>query len=138
VQFQILGRLEVLEHDQALALGGAKQRAVLAILLIHRGQVLSGERLINELWSERAPATAAKTLHGYISHLRKAIGDDALLTRGRGYQLMLEPGELDVDRFERLAAEGRAALSDGDPGRAAERLREALSVWRGPPLAEFA
>jgi DNA-binding SARP family transcriptional activator len=119
-------------------LGGAKQRAVLAILLIHRGEVLSSERLIDELWGERPPATAAKTLQGYVSHLRKAIGEELLQTHGRGYRLALAPGQVDVDEFERLAGEGRRALSDGDPASAAGRLREALGLWSGPALADFA
>ena len=138
MQFRILGPLEVVDRDAALALGGAKQRAVLAILLIHRVEVLSSERLIDELWGERPPATAAKTLQGYVSHLRKALGGGLLRTHGRGYQLALAPGQLDVDEFERLAAEGRRALSEGDPASAAERLREALGVWRGPALVDFA
>ena len=138
MRFRILGPLEVVDRDAALALGGAKQRAVLAILLIHRVEVLSSERLIDELWGERPPATAAKTLQGYVSHLRKALGGGLLQTRGRGYQLALAPGQLDVDEFERLAAEGRRALSEGDPASAAERLREALGVWRGPALVDFA
>jgi len=138
VQFHILGPLEVLERDAALALGGAKQRAVLAILLLHRGEVLSSERMIDELWGERPPATAAKTLQGYISHLRKALGEGFLHTHGRGYQLTLAPDQVDVGQFERLAAEGRAALSDGDPATAAERLRQALGLWRGPALVDFA
>ena len=75
MQFRILGPLEVTERSAPLLLGGAKQRAVLAILLLHRGQVISSERLINELWGERPPATAAKTLQGYVFHLRRALGD---------------------------------------------------------------
>jgi DNA-binding SARP family transcriptional activator len=138
VQFRILGPLEVLERDAARALGGAKQRAVLAILLLHRGEVLSSERVIDELWGERPPATAAKTLQGYVSHLRKALGGGLLNTRGRGYQLTLAPDQVDVDQFERLAAEGRGALSDGDAATAAERLRQALGLWRGPALVDFA
>jgi len=138
VQFRILGPLEVVERDVALALGGAKQRAVLAILLLHRGEVLSSERLIDELWGERPPVTAGKTLQGYVSHLRKTIGEELLRTQGRGYQLALAAGEVDVDEFERLSGEGRRALSDGDPAGAAERLRQALGLWRGAALADFA
>ena len=137
VQFRILGPLEVLERDVAQPLGGAKQRAVLAILILHRGEPVSGERLADELWGERPPATAAKTLQGYISRLRKTLGEDVLRTRGRGYVLTLPSGELDLDEFERLAGEGRDALSAGDAATAAERLRGALGLWRGPPLADF-
>jgi DNA-binding SARP family transcriptional activator len=137
VQFRILGPLEVSERDGPRPLGGAKQRAVLAILLLHRGEVLSGERLIEELWGEHAPATAAKVLQAYISRLRKAIGGDVLLTRGRGYVLSAAAGEVDLDEFERLAADGHAALAADDAASAAARLREALGLWRGPPLSDF-
>jgi len=137
VQFRILGPLEVAERDVPRPLGGARQRAVLAILLVHRGEVVSGERLVEELWGERAPATAGKVLQAYISRLRKVIGADVLLTRGRGYVLPPAAGELDLDEFERLAADGRAALAAGDAASAAARLREALGLWRGPPLADF-
>ena len=137
MQFRILGPLEAAERDVPRPLGGARQRAVLAILLLHRGEVVSGERLVEELWGERAPATAGKVLQAYISRLRKAIGGDVLLTRGRGYVLPAAAGELDLDEFERLAADGRAALAGGDAASAAARLREALGLWRGPPLADF-
>jgi DNA-binding SARP family transcriptional activator len=128
----------VVEQGAALALGGAKQRAVLAILLIHRGEVLSSERLVDELWGERPPTTAAKTLQGYVSRLRQAIGGGVLQTHGRGYRLALEPGQVDVDEFQRLAATGRVALRERDAYTAAERLRDALGVWRGAALADFA
>jgi DNA-binding SARP family transcriptional activator/tetratricopeptide (TPR) repeat protein len=137
VQFRILGPLEVLERDVARPLGGAKQRAVLAILILHRGELLSGERLVDELWGERPPATAAKTLQGYISRLRKTLGDDVLHTHGHGYVLKFAAGQLDLDQFERLAGEGRDAACAGDAGTAAERLSSALDLWRGPPLADF-
>jgi DNA-binding SARP family transcriptional activator len=98
----MLGPLEVLERDVVQPLGGAKQRAVLAILILHRGELVSGERLADELWGERPPATAAKTLQGYISRLRKTVGEDVLRTRGRGYVLALASGQLDLDEFEHL------------------------------------
>ena len=138
LQFRILGPLEVMERGAPLSLGGAKQRAVLAILLLHSGEAISRERLISELWAERPPATAAKTLQGYVFHLRRALGDGLLHTRRAGYELELAPGQLDADEFERLAAEGRAALSYGDPAAAARCLRDALALWRGPPLEDFA
>jgi len=137
MEFRILGPLEVLKRDVVQPLGAAKQRAVLAILILHRGELVSADRLADELWGEHPPATAAKTLQGYVSRLRKALGDDLLGTRGHGYVLTLSSGELDVDQFERLAREGRTALSDGDPATAAERLHGALALWRGPPLADF-
>jgi len=138
VEFRILGPLEVVEHDQLLALGGPKQRALLAILLLHRGKVVSTDRLSDELWGERPPASAAKTVQAYVSNLRRALGDGLLITRGHGYLLQTAPDQLDVDRFEALVDAGRTALGEGNARRASERLREALVLWRGPPLADFA
>ena len=138
VEFWILGPLEVVEHDGPLVLGGPKQRALLAILLLHRGEVVSTDRLSDELWGERPPASAAKTVQAYVSNLRRALGDGLLVTRGHGYVLQAERGQLDLDRFEALVAEGRAALGEGDAQGASERLREALALWRGPPLADLA
>lgn len=136
--FLILGPLEVLEGEQRVELGGPMQRALLAVLLLHRGEVVSTDRLIDELWGEQAPRSAVKIVHGYVSHLRKALGDGLLVTRGRGYTLDVERDRFDVERFEHWAAEGRGALERGDPVRAAELLRGALGLWRGPPLADFA
>src|SRR5215218_8973106 len=94
-------------------LGGPKQRAVLAILLLHRGEVVSIDRLIDGLWGERPPATAAKTVQVYVSNLRKALGNGLLVTQGRGYMLRASRGQLDLDRFDALVAEARQALHDG-------------------------
>jgi DNA-binding SARP family transcriptional activator len=139
MRFGILGPFEVADDQgRQLALGGRKQRAVLAILLLHANEVVSSERLIDELWGERPPATAAKTVQVYVSNLRKALGDGVLVTRGGGYVLQTGRAEVDVDRFRTLAAEGRAALQAGDPRPAAEWLRQALELWRGQPLSEFA
>ena len=138
MEFRILGPLEVVERDSVRPLGGAKQRAVLAILLLHRTEAVSSERLIDELWGERPPASAAKALQGYVSHLRKALGDRVLLTHGRSYQITVGPGQLDLDRFEQLVADGRAALAAGDARRARDALAQALSLWRGRALADFA
>jgi DNA-binding SARP family transcriptional activator len=135
LEFRILGPLEVVEHDHLLALGGPK---LLAILLLHRGEVVSTDRLSDELWGERPPASAAKTVQAYVSNLRRALGDGLLVTRGHGYLLRTARGQLDVDRFEALVDAGRTAFADGDAGRSSERLREALALWRGPPLADFA
>ena len=100
MRFGILGPVEVIDdHGRVVALGGPKQRSVLAILLLHAGEVVSSERLIDELWGERAPASAANTLQVYVSKLRKALGDGVLLTRGGGYVLQSDRGEVDVDRF---------------------------------------
>ena len=138
LEFRVLGSVEVVDGDGPLALGGPKQRALLVLLLLHRGEAVSSDRLIDQIWGERPPASANKIVQGYVSNLRRVLGDGRLATRGRGYLLQTEPSQIDVDRFESLLAEGRRALGDGDPHRGVERLREALALWRGPPLADFA
>ena len=138
MRFGILGPFEVADDQgHGLPLGGPKPRAVLAILLVRRNQVVASERLIDELWGESSPPSAAKTLQVYMSGLRKVLGHEVLLTRGSGYVLMTEPDAVDADRFDRLARDGRGALAAGDPRRAGTLLREALRLWRGPPLADF-
>jgi DNA-binding SARP family transcriptional activator len=145
MEFRILGPLEALEEGRSVGLGGSKQRALLALFLLHANQALSVDRLIDELWGERPPATAAKTVRVYISRLRRALaggeGDGSagvVATRGHGYELSLDPERLDAHRFERLVAEGRGELAAGCPERAAATLEEGLSLWRGPPLADLA
>src|SRR5213075_256451 len=136
-EFRVLGPVEASVEGEPIALPAAKPRALLAALLIDRNRVVSVSRLIDDLWGEVPPETAMKALQGYVSHLRKAIGPERLLTRSPGYELRVEDGELDLDRFERLAREGRELLAAGDSKAAAKRLGEALELWRGPPLAEF-
>jgi DNA-binding SARP family transcriptional activator len=111
---------------------------VLAILLLHRGEVVSADRIVDELWGERPPGRATKTVQVYVSRLRKALGDGVLVTRGGGYVLELNGESVDADRFSRLAGQGRRALDDGDPEGAREKLTAALDLWRGPPLADLA
>ena len=111
VEFRILGPLEVVEHDRPLMLGSPKQRALLAVLLLHRGEVVSTDRLIDQLWGERPPVSATKSVQVYVSNLRKALGDGLVVTRGRGYLLHAANGALDLDRFEALVTEGRDALA---------------------------
>jgi YVTN family beta-propeller protein len=137
IEFRVLGSFEVLEDERSLALGGPKQRALLVVLVLRRGEAVSTDRLVDELWGDHAPASAPKIVQGYVSHLRKALGDGFLVTRGRGYLLQTSHGEVDLDRFEALVAEGRRALQAGDPRVASDRLRRALALWRGPPLADF-
>ena len=138
IEFRVLGSLEVVDGDRLLALGSPQQRALLAVLLVHRGEPMSSDRLIDELWGERAPASAIKIVQGYVSNLRKMLGGGRLVTRGRGYLLRIEPSQLDLDRFESLVAEGRRALRNRDARTAVARLRGALELWRGRPLADFA
>ena len=137
MRFGILGPFEVADDQRRkIALGGRKQQAVLAILVLHAGEVVSSDRLIEELWGERAPATAAKTVQVYVSKLRKALGEGVVLTRAGGYVLDPDRTDVDVHRFEALVAEGRRALAS-DPRGAARCLGDALALWRGQPLADF-
>ena len=140
VDFRILGPVEVLAQGQPLAVPGARQRALLALLLLRAGEPVSRDRLIADLWGERPPDGAVKTVQAVVSRLRRALGDEAsrLVTGAAGYQLRVDPDELDLARFERLCEEGRRALAAGRPVRAAARLRAALEEWRGPALADVA
>jgi DNA-binding SARP family transcriptional activator/tetratricopeptide (TPR) repeat protein len=145
MDFRILGPLEALDEGRVVGLGGARQRALLAVFLLHRGETLSTDRLIDELWGEHAPATATKSVQVYVSRLRKALADadgDAaagmIVTREHGYELRLDPERLDAHRFERLVTEGRSDLAAGRPQPAASALEGALSLWRGQPLADLA
>ncbi len=141
MDFRILGPLEVLAEGRLLDVGGGKQRSVLALLLLHANEVVTSDRLIDELWPDEPPPSAAKIVQVHVSRLRKALdtsGNGVLLTRGRGYLLRVEPGELDLDRFCRLLDTGRDALAAGDPDAAGRTLRDALALWRGAPLADFA
>ena len=138
IEFRVLGSFEVVEGDRSLALGSPRQRALLAVLLVHRGEPVSTERLIDELWGEQAPASAIKIVQGYVSNLRKVLGDGLLVTHGHGYLLTTTPDQTDLDHFESLVVDARRALQEGDARSGAARLREALGLWRGPPLADFA
>lgn len=134
MEFRILGPLEVVEEGHPLPLGGAKQRTLLAFLLLHANEVVSRERLIDCLWGEAPPETALTALQGYVSQLRKLLGRERLVTRSPGYLLTVVPEELDLGRLERLAANAR----EPEPKEAAAALAEALSLFHGPPLADFA
>lgn len=136
VEFELLGPVTVRRDGRELPLGGPKQRALLAILLLHANEAVSRDRLIDGIWGERPPPTAAHTLDNYVSRLRKALGDGRLSRRAPGYVLHVEPDELDLDRFERLLRDGREQLAQGDANDAAETLRSALALWRGPALAD--
>src|SRR3954465_9070582 len=135
--FRILGPLEVLDGDRKIELGGARQRAVLAILLLHRGEPVSVDRIVDLLWGERPPATAVKTVQVYVSHLRRALVEQVVVSSRGGYALGVDAERVGGLRFEGLVEEGGAALSDDDPARAAELLRSALAVWRGPALGDL-
>jgi predicted ATPase/DNA-binding SARP family transcriptional activator len=140
MDFRILGPLELADGGRTIPIVGDRQRALIAILLIHANEAVSTDALIDELWGEHAPASPRKGLQIQVSRLRKALGEGSarLVTRPNGYLLQVEPGELDLDRCERLADQGRQALAANDPGRAAEQMSESLALWRGPPLGEVA
>jgi predicted ATPase/DNA-binding SARP family transcriptional activator len=143
---RILGPLEVGVGGEPLPLGGAKQRATLAVLLLHANEPVSPDRLIDALWGERPPATAKTALQGYITQLRRLLepsrkrraAGEVLVTTSAGYELRVAEGALDRDRFETLAAQGHQALVAGRHAQAAELCRSALALWRGQALAEFA
>jgi len=137
MRFSILGPLEVERDDQAIRLGGPKQRLVLAHLLIRPNEVVSADTLIDEVWGDEPPDAARPSLHAYVSHLRQAVGPERLAGRPPGYVLRVAPDELDAARFERLLAQGRRRLAF-DPAGAAAVLREALRLWRGAPLSDLA
>src|SRR4051794_5249381 len=140
MEFRILGPLEVHRGDRPVAIGGAKPRALLAMLVLHANETVSAARLAMALWGDEAPATATRTLHAHVSRLRRALGDDR--ERGAsgpsGFRLRLAPGELDRDNFTNLGERGRNALVAGRAEEAAAVLRDALGLWRGPPLADLA
>jgi DNA-binding SARP family transcriptional activator len=139
MDYRILGPLEAFDGERRLALGGTRQRSVLAVLLLHANEAVARDVIVDDLWGENPPPTAPKVLQNCISALRKQLptGADVLRTVGTCYALRLEPAELDRDRFEDALADGRAALAAGAAEEAAARLREALALWRGPPLSDF-
>jgi DNA-binding SARP family transcriptional activator len=138
MEFRILGPLEAWDDGRELSLGGHRPRALLAALLLHPNEVVPADRLIDELWGGEAPERAGAALRVNVSRLRKALPQDVLATRSPGYLLRVEPDALDLHRFERLADEGRSLLVRGLAADASQRLGEALSLWRGPALADVA
>ena len=125
-----------MDGDSA-ALGAPKQRALLALLLVNRRRVVTAEQLIDGLWGEAPPTSAVQSLQVYVHGLRRALGPERIETAGKGYRVAVDADELDLDRFERLLERGRAALEAGRADDAADDLREALAVWRGPALADL-
>jgi DNA-binding SARP family transcriptional activator/pimeloyl-ACP methyl ester carboxylesterase len=137
LEFRVLGPLEMLEGGEPLRLRGGKQRALLARLLLDSGRTVSVAQLIDDLWGEKAPETARKMVQVYVSQLRKRLPKGMVQTRPPGYLLELADADFDLHRFEQLVTEGRSALATGEVETAAEKLRAALGLWRGPALAEF-
>lgn len=130
MQYAVLGPLEVRDAGRTIPVARGKPRALLALLLLESGRVVPSERLIDQLWGEDPPATAATALQVYVSKLRKTLGEDAIRTQPPGYAI--DAGHVDVRTFEQLVAEAQGAA----PARASELLREALSLWRGAPLGD--
>jgi DNA-binding SARP family transcriptional activator len=145
-QFRILGPLEVVRSGCALPLGGRRQRAVLALLLLEANRVVSFDRLTEDVWGGHQPHGSVTTLHSYVFRLRRALEPDrlrgvageVLVTKDRGYLLRVGPGHLDAAVFEEEVTAGRAALEAGRPAEAAQTLRQGLGLWRGPVLADLA
>jgi len=143
VEFRILGPLEVVDDGGAgLAVGGSRERAVLALLLLSANRVVSSERLAEDLWGERPPDGAAHALRVHVSRLRKALReagcDEIVVTQAPGYLVRVDPAAVDAARFESLVAMAREQAAGGDQGQAAATLRTALGLWRGPALADVA
>jgi DNA-binding SARP family transcriptional activator len=146
MDFRILGPIEAIDGDRRLSPGGPKQRALLAILLLHANEVVASDRLIDDLWPSESRAEAIGSLRVAISRLRRVLepaGTSATssrlpFTRSPGYELRVDHERLDAKRFERLATEGKQALAAGDAVTARARLSESLALWRGPALADLA
>ena len=140
VDFRILGPLEVWHDGRLVSVTGGKQRAILAVLLLHAGEVVSTDRLIDALWGDEPPEAGATALRVRLSQLRKALGDagELIVTRPPGYVVALQRDQLDLRRFERLVAAADRAMADGAADEAVQSITEALSLWRGPPLADLA
>ena len=142
IEFRILGPLTVLIDGTPAAIGGPKQRALLALLLLNANRVVSRDRLVGELFPEQSVNSADHALRNHVSRVRKvlapaAAGEPRLVARSPGYLLRVEPGELDFEHFERLAGGAREAVESGDSARAAEAFRAAERRWAGRPLADL-
>jgi predicted ATPase/DNA-binding SARP family transcriptional activator/Tfp pilus assembly protein PilF len=134
MEFRLLGPLEVIAEGRVVPLDAPKQRALLALLLVRANEPVSRELLIEELWAGRPPPSATKVLQTYVSQLRRVLGRDVIRTAPSAYELGADAGSFDLHRFEELVGNARTA----SPAMANGMLRDALSLWRGPPLAEFA
>ncbi|MFD0144307.1 MULTISPECIES: AfsR/SARP family transcriptional regulator [unclassified Streptomyces] len=138
MRYSVLGPTQVhTAHGTSVALGGARLRALLTVLVLRAGRTVPVSVLVDEVWAEDPPADAAAALQALVGRLRRALGRDAVESSPGGYRLAAGPDDVDAQRFERLAGEGVRALGAGDPGRAAELLDEALGLWRGPALADL-
>ncbi|HEY5988720.1 MAG TPA: BTAD domain-containing putative transcriptional regulator, partial [Streptosporangiaceae bacterium] len=144
MEFGVLGPLEVWSGDRPVRVDAPMQRTLLAGLLLHANQVVPVEQLVDYLWGQAPPPSARVTLQNYVLRLRRLLPQPAaghahqlLVTRAPGYLIRLQPQELDLDRFERLLAAARASAAQEQFQRAASLLRDALALWRGPPLCDI-
>src|ERR1700730_8227030 len=137
MQVKVFGELERVAGGVAVPGRGAKQRALLALLALQRGQPVSADRLIDVLWGDGQAANPANALQAQIGQLRRTLGPAAILTTEAGYALAAGPGEVDVVRFEQLVAMGQRLAAGGEVEPASAALGEALRLRRGEPLAEF-
>jgi DNA-binding SARP family transcriptional activator len=133
-EYRILGPLEVVGPGGPLPVTGPKQKALLGLLLVHAGEVLSTDQIVDALWGGEPPKSATTSLWNLITQLRKVLPPDVLVTKSPGYRLQIDPDALDVARFEKHVAEARGL----EPGPRGELLRQALALWRGAPLADLA
>lgn len=141
IEYRVLGSVEAVRGDSRIDLGGPRHRALLAVLVLHRNQIVSTDRLIELMWGDRPPANAANTVHVLVSHLRRSLARDGedgpLVTHRPGYRLSVEAGCVDVEVAERFREEAAQAMAAGDPRAAADALRRAVALWRGEPLPEL-
>jgi predicted ATPase/DNA-binding SARP family transcriptional activator len=137
MEFRLLGPVEAVRDGESIPLGAPKQRALAAVLLLSANEVFARDRLIDQLWGAEPPRSAVQSLQVYVHGLRQALGGDRIETHGTGYRIRVEPGELDVEEFERLVDRGERELAEGRPADASDDLRSALDLWRGSPLADL-
>ncbi len=137
MRVRILGPFHLEDGGRRIPIGGVRQRAVLAYLVLHANQVVPSEQFVVELWGEDSPPSAANALQAAVSRLRRVLPAGRLVTMGSGYMLRLFPSELDVAQFEQFVFEGRDALAAGASADAARLLDQAMTLWRGPPLTDF-
>jgi DNA-binding SARP family transcriptional activator len=137
MDFRILGPLDVVGPDGPIRIDGGKVRALLELLLLHANEVIPGDRLVDSLWGDSPSESAEHAVEVYISRLRRGLGQDRIETHPPGYRVRVEPGELDLHRFQALTAGARAAFEADDAARATRMLQDAEALWRGPALAEL-
>jgi DNA-binding SARP family transcriptional activator len=138
VEVRLFGDLEVIERGEARPVRGPKQRALVALLALEEGKPVGGDRLIDALWGDETPANPSNSLQALVAHLRRALGQDAIVTSDAGHALRAHRDDIDVFRFDGMVRDARKSLEAGSASVASSLLAEALSLARGEPLAEFA